>query len=313
MRRLFPFPVSAVIVRSPYGRFGNQYFQTLNAIIFARRIGARTIIWAKGHHFLGQRNAQLTPDLNLVLDRKDYSDVSRRFDLRASTHASVHLAVNTYFLLERGELNTSISQIEFDRASAAIRDALDFEKSNIVSEETLVIHLRAGDIFGENPHSAYGQPPIGFYQFVMDYKPWKRILVVREDASNPVESKIALASRKRRIPIEFRSGSFEEDFGYLINSPYLVASRGTLIPAVAGLSRELKSVFVFWPNLDKLPSPENLLGPAQGYPGSVKQIRITDRDGTFSRQVCDDNWTAGDEQRELIVTYGKSRMVEVSD
>jgi hypothetical protein len=77
-------------------------------------------------------------------------------------------------------------------------------------DESLMIHIRSGDIFSENPHHSYKQPPVAFYEKVFERRYWPQIIFVTsvedEELINPIwfyyEKQIA--RHKVRINSTFR-------------------------------------------------------------------------------------------------------------
>ena len=53
-----------------------------------------------------------------------------------------------------------------------------------ISPNSLVIHLRGGDIFCRG-HYAYVQPPISFYEKIIESRSWEKVYLISEDTRNP--------------------------------------------------------------------------------------------------------------------------------
>ena len=99
------------------------------------------------------------------------------------------------------------------------------------SDDALSIHLRGGDVFEENPHPDFIQPPLSFYQTLIQ----KRIdagrpLSVRlvfEDLGNPCVDAIEAYCAANAIPCQLQSGRLEEDLAYLLGARHLVFGSGS--------------------------------------------------------------------------------------
>lgn len=88
------------------------------------------------------------------------------------------------------------------------------------------IHIRSGDAFrvGTNPH--YYQPPLFFYNEIMEKYMDKSIVVVYECAKNPVVNKL-LAQYKHKKNIYFYSSDICDDISTLASCKKLAVSNGT--------------------------------------------------------------------------------------
>ena len=114
---------------------------------------------------------------------------------------------------------------------------IDFIKDINVPHDTLVIHIRSGDIF-DIPISSYYQNPINYYEnLIKNYK--NVILVTSEEQNNPV-IKVLLKNNK----VKLQTSSLENDFNLLANARNLATSGvGTFPIAAALLSTKLKNFY----------------------------------------------------------------------
>lgn len=101
------------------------------------------------------------------------------------------------------------------------------------------IHIRSGDIFKNNGHKLYFQPPLYFYKKIIDENINKKIVIVFENTNNPIIN-ILIDSYKHKQNIVFQSSSINDDIITLSKSKILVFSVGTfsLIPYVISDSIE---------------------------------------------------------------------------
>jgi hypothetical protein len=115
-----------------------------------------------------------------------------------------------------------------------------FFKNINISADTLVIHIRSGDIFEKTKHFDQVQNPLKFYLEVI--KNFKDILIVTSEARNNPVIKNLLSLDGHNVKIQ--SSSVEEDFNTLINATNLCLSGvGTFGIAAALLSPNLKNLF----------------------------------------------------------------------
>ncbi len=116
--------------------------------------------------------------------------------------------------------------------------------------ETLVIHLRSGDIFTDvTPHPLYVQPPLCWYAACMEHHAktygLSSVIVVCEDRINPCVNAILSYCEETGIPAGFQSGTLDEDFSLLMAASSLVSSRSTLMEPVKDMSPNLRHSYEF--------------------------------------------------------------------
>lgn len=99
------------------------------------------------------------------------------------------------------------------------------------------IHIRSGDIFQGKGHRLYAQPPLYFYEKIMNENQGKSIVFVYENLNNPVIS-VLIEKYKSDANISFQSKSLEEDIMTLSQCRVLACSVGTfcLVPFVISKS-----------------------------------------------------------------------------
>lgn len=272
---------------SGLGRFGNGVQQFIHAASFARVLGASKIL------FFASPSTEL--DTSATDQGIDLIPVPGPFrNLRGGAPRAIWKS--DFF--EAGTRSHS-----FD-ASAASRLRLQLQKlyehlicRHVDEPNSLTIHLRSGDIFREEPHLAYGQPPLSFYAAVIEAHDWKSILIVSEDTSNPCLEGIIDLAVEHGLPYSVLGESLPDATRAISRSMNLVASRGTFIPALLYLAETPKWVFTFNGEIDKIP-------------GGVKHtyIDVNDVSGVYSEKVLSSNWINSAEQRALMLDYPRSNL-----
>ena len=117
---------------------------------------------------------------------------------------------------------------------------ITFFKNINIPEDTLVIHIRSGDIFEKTKHFDQVQNPLNFYLEII--KNFKDILIITCEARNNPVIKHLLSLKNHNVKIQ--SSSVEEDFNVLINATNLCLSGvGTFGIAAALLSPNLKNLY----------------------------------------------------------------------
>jgi hypothetical protein len=107
----------------------------------------------------------------------------------------------------------------------------------IIFDNTLVMHIRSGDIFieGGYPPGYYRQPPACFYENIINQDLYKRYLILSEDEGNPV-IKYLMGKYPR---IEYYSSTPVNDFRILSCAKYVAISCSTFSYASILLNKNL--------------------------------------------------------------------------
>lgn len=162
---------------------------------------------------------------------------------------------------------------------------------------TLTIHIRGGDVFGNRDVRSYGQPPLAYYERVVEHHDPDHVHIVYQDEANPVVRALVALCEARDLSYSLQSGELKDDIQTLMGAHTLVAGRGTFIPAVVGLSPHIKKVYFFE---DKF-----TLQPPRG---GFEVVRVYDAVGDYRRSVLESNWENTPEQRSLMLTYPASNL-----
>jgi hypothetical protein len=162
--------------------------------------------------------------------------------------------------------------------------------------DTLVIHIRSGDVFGERPHPSLGQPPLSFYEKVLVHSRPQNVLLVYEDDLNPVIPKLQAHLESLSITYSVHSGGLRSDLQLLLSARQLVTGKGTFGQALLVLSPHIERWYAFGEGKERFPTSRRR---------SV--VSITDRDGGYAAPLgC---WENSPNQRDLMLKYSASNLV----
>ncbi len=155
-------------------------------------------------------------------------------------------------------------------------------------ENTLVIHIRSGDIFGSrNPHSGYIMPPFCFYVHVIEKSGTRvdKIHLVAEDTLNPCINLL----RERYSNLVFKISSLAEDVRTIIGARKIVFGTGTFVPQLLAFSSD---------SLTEIYRPSNTSPPSLvGYSCKDNVIDISD----YINKIG--SWKNTPAQRQLMCDY----------
>ena len=133
-------------------------------------------------------------------------------------------------------------------------DKLKYEiKNNLpkvdINPNDLFIHIRSGDIFRyqSNRGMSYAQPPLCFYENILNSFKFMRIYIIAQDKLNPL---INILTKKFKNII-FNIHSLKEDFLLLLNAYNIVASISSLLTTSIIINDNLKILWEY--DLYRLP------------------------------------------------------------
>lgn len=205
------------------GRFGNNCFQLIHAVHLARELRLEKVEFPRLRRFAGQ---------NIVITRGDNPVSGMEGDFYKWRQTFPCAAPG---LRQRKEICLSYI-LPIYRASETLEPEL---KKAVGLDDSLVIHVRSGDVFGRSPHPNYVQPPLWYYRQILREQNWKNIFLVSEDMNNPVIRQMC-----DDFPgIVFMARSFSLDFAMLRHARNLVGSKSTFSIAAFYFNRE---VCRFW-------------------------------------------------------------------
>ena len=164
---------------------------------------------------------------NKYFEFKPNNEIKREIVCDCSNNMDITRKINPcsdYFLLH------------LDEIKSIFNNYITFKKyENIERYYDIGIHIRSGDIFSNNIHWEYVQPPLDYYIQFIKHNPNKSMIFVFENKNNPVIDKIIdYVSENKLTNITFQSDFSHIDMLTLANCKNLVFSMGTycIIPYV---------------------------------------------------------------------------------
>ena len=192
---------------SKFTQLGNSLVQLSNAI----NIGIRT------------KSKVTMPSIGTSTETLDFLSGVPDFDFRTSDACGVDLEEKFYFPnqcfgydLTNKERRRILKDFVFSH--------LPIVDSDGITEDTLVIHIRSGDIFGGWIHQNYVQPPLSYYKKIIEEtKPSNILIVTQSDRKNPcIDSLLPLYPN-----IKIQCGTLQQDVSAILNARKLVIGFGT--------------------------------------------------------------------------------------
>ena len=157
--------------------------------------------------------------------------------------------------------------------------------SSDVDNDTVILYIRSGDIFGTNPHPGYAQPPFAFYQRVIEMNAGRHIRIVtdleRPDLVNPVIPEIL----KHFPNTTMYNQTITQDFSDMLTCNRIAGAMSTLFSVIHTLSSEKQCVYKPFCSRD-----ENAYC------------------ATFPGYIAPGNWSNSEGQRKTMLTYPVDQM-----
>ena len=110
----------------------------------------------------------------------------------------------------------------------------------LVHPNDLYIYIRSGDIF-QYYHKDYFQPPLCFYQNIINNFTFNNIYIISLKRNNPVIDKLFIQFKK----ISYKSNILKYDIAYIINAYNLVGAYSTFLNYIAKYNDNLKYFWYF--------------------------------------------------------------------
>ena len=189
-------------------RFGNQIILITKIIFYCEIIGCKRIILDKEWNWF-IKNRIVDDKYNIIIDVGEINDF-------INSKTLIDYSDNFFFYLGyiKPELRTDIIK----------KELLNNIPKIISNRNDLYIYIRSGDIFIK-PNKYYTQPPLCFYETILNNYKFNKIYIISEDNKNPIID--VLLNNYHNII--YNTNSLELDIAYLINAYNIVGAMSTFI------------------------------------------------------------------------------------
>ena len=110
-----------------------------------------------------------------------------------------------------------------------------------IEPDELYIHIRGGDVFKKNPSTVYAQPPLCFYEKIIDNNKFKNIYIISMDRKNVVLDELMNKYKN----IIFNLNSYEYDLSLLMHAYNLVTSVSSFVISTIKLNDNLRDLWEY--------------------------------------------------------------------
>ncbi|HEY9645843.1 MAG TPA: hypothetical protein V6C88_05710 [Chroococcidiopsis sp.] len=239
-----------IYVKSWFGALGNNIIQLAQAEFLVEKTQA--VVYTPPHSFLrvGDRyllhDIQLSPPPELLYLTSELflADLQAR-DLQGRDPLSKldGSALLRSFFYRYDVQPLALKLPDYRRIlQSKILPLIPYEPDTAITDETLVIHIRSGDIFQDKyPHLAYVQPPLSFYlNIIQKYNYQDVVVVTQADLQNPCVEQL-----QRQLPgVRVQASSLAADIGTILQARHLVVGLSTFSVALGFCSSQIRQMYV---------------------------------------------------------------------
>lgn len=286
--RRFDGRIGAFYVNATQGRFGNNIRQIGTAVCAAQHLGVPRVYLTKLPMLeiagpIRFRDVTVLPESELEADKVEGVLCGTFVNGRPLGKALRGLGYRDIV-----EAARSVAQPIFYRVQTPPAIA--------PTEADLAVHIRAGDVFAKSdPHQNYTQPPLAFYRLCVEFARAHlgiaRVILVYQDEGNPCIGALKSWLDETGLPHVSQSRSLEEDMAVLLAAPHCVFGRGSFGPAIAILSKHMKTGFFPW------------LEPSFGVFSDVTGIRLVKVEDVAGSYIARGAWRNTPEQKQMMLDY----------
>lgn len=230
-----------------YGRFGNNILQMIHSIYIGEKTQSKVIL--KNHTAVDTKTLNRKLDFRISKNNLPKQIIRKKWLLLEDLYP--HPPPSTHII---SKICKTYIWPYFNNKYKPTTHTLNALK------DTVIIHIRSGDIFPENlqpnsnphdqsfrVHPKYGQPPLEYYKKIIEYEYWMFaktdfLLVTEQDRKNPVINALERWMKDKHPLLKFaiQSDTFENDIQTLLGAKVLVSGYSTLTRIAELLSEQLK-------------------------------------------------------------------------
>ena len=249
-----------LIITSWFGRLGNNIIQILNAIHYAK---------LKNHKIIRFPSHKLLSSITIEISNNDINNDNIK---------------DTFFNLKNFDIDKPEPYIMKLYFQQYITNIFNIKKNDKLDDSSIVhIHFRGGDIFSNNPHKAYVQPPLSYYKNIV--KDYENVKLICEDKSNPCVNELL-----KQENTEYISNTLEKDLSVLSNVSNLIIGFGTFGFLLYFMNDNLKNLYIPDFFVNELP---------QGSWGNDIKVHIIE----LPNYIKVGEWGNNIEQRKIVLEY----------
>ena len=234
-----------------YSSLYNKQYTTIDTIIFNKKLNLGNALFAINNYIyyceiLGCKNLYLSNDYWFI--KKPIYDKELDINISPFNINNTFNKETTLYIEKKTNFDESIKT--FSNNIIPIRTYIlkDEILSNVklidTNDEDLIINIRSGeDVFSKQYYSpeSYHQPPLCFYQTIIETFNFTNIYIISNGKENPVINELL----KIYNNIKFMHGTEEEDVRMILSAKNLVLATSSFPIELVKLNDNVKNVFFY--------------------------------------------------------------------
>jgi len=210
--------------------FGNLFITINNAIIYCELLNCRKIIIEYSNNiYINQ---------SIFYQKNNFTiEPNQMFNYIGNDNSVI---LDFYFLFFKGFRYFG----NVNRLGIFKKQLLNNLPKVVTNPNDLYLYIRGGDIFIKSYTyniRGYSQPPLCFYEKILDYFKFNKVFIISQDNLNPVIPKLL----NKYSYIRIKKNKLKVDISYLINSYNIVAGRSTFFSTSIKFNDKLKFLWEY--------------------------------------------------------------------
>ena len=219
--------LKAIFILEPVS-FGNGFVKINNLIYYCEVLGYRFIYLNSEYNWF-IKEPVVTDKINISIIDKSKIDCNDNNILCFTLKGAYNTLM--YPINIKVEIRITILKDEIKRNLPKI----------ITDKDDLYIHIRAGSIFSWDFNPFYSQPPLCFYQKIINDFKFKKVYIIAQTNNNPVIDKLI----EEYPNVIYKNNSLEYDIAYLSFSYNLVGSISSFLQAILKINDNLENYWEY--------------------------------------------------------------------
>ena len=261
-------------IREWFGRLGNNIMQVKNAIQIGLYYKYNIIL--PPHNFFNTTYIVFNPDII----NKDEHFIYNKYD---------------FFFNDQIDFiqNTEVFNLNLDKTFNMLKNIfiIKSDPKNKFDDDDVIIHIRSGDLFSNEPPGTYICPPLSYYTDILNKNKFKKKYILTEDLNNPCTNKLLELFPDIILRV---NNQLDDDIMIILNSQNIICSFGTFIPCLLLLSENIRNVYRT--NYDYC---TNFIEDLNNVNKNIK-LNILDYNDYKSKIAV---WRNNSEQRDIMINY----------
>lgn len=205
-------------------RFGNQFIILNKAIFYCEILGCKKIILNK-KYFWYIKHKIINKRYKMIIDIGEEDNYKNKFTIFDNTYNFFY-----YSNIFRPEFKINLLRKEIIRNLPKVK----------IGKNDLIIYIRSGDIF-KKPNPCYSQPPLCFYESILNSTKFNNIYIISENKKNPVIDKII----EKYKNIIYNINNLKYDMSYIIYAYNLVGAKTSFFLSTMLLNDNLNILYEY--------------------------------------------------------------------